>query len=146
MSAPPPRWWTSSPRSMPSRFWQQFELRSLEQWVSLRCSVSFAHAKRLVAMARALGPLPLLREKFAARAVSEDQMVEVAKARVAPVHDREAADFASVMSVAQLRKALSFLPDVPEPTRTGDGVPHGRAQKPDRTPDDEPATEGAKRP
>src|SRR5690348_10364827 len=70
-------------------FWQQFEFRSLEQWVSLRCGVSFAHAKRLVAMARALGPLPVLREKFAAGAVSEDQMVEIAKAGVTPIHDRE---------------------------------------------------------
>src|SRR5688572_15241183 len=95
---------------------EQFGFRSLEQWVSLRCGISFAHAKRLVSIARSLERLPLLRAKFAAGAVSEDQLVEVAKAGVTPFHDRDAADLAAVMTVPQLRKALSFLPDVAEPS------------------------------
>ena len=111
---------------------EQFGFRSLEQWVSLRCGISFGHAKRLVSIARGLAALPLVREQFAAGAVSEDQMVEIAKAGVTAFHDRDAADFAASMTVPQLRKALSFLPDVPATDAAAD------AEQPDPAPDDEP--------
>jgi hypothetical protein len=92
--------------------WQRFGFRSLELFVSLRCGVSFAHAKRLVATARGLEALPLVRAGFAAGAVSEDQVFAIAQAGVTGFHDRDAALLAGSMTVAQLRKALSFLPRV----------------------------------
>jgi len=123
------------------RLWERCGYPSLAQWVALRCGVSAAHAKRLIAIAETLEALPLVREQFAAGKISEDHVVEIARAGVTAFHDHDAAGFSSEMTVGQLRKALSFLPAAPDrapepepspskPVRRGDQdwlrVGHGR--------------------
>ena len=115
-----------------TRLWAKCGYPTLQQWVALRCGISSAHAKRLIAMAEALDGLPQVRERFTAGAVSEDHVHEITKAGVTAFHDDEAAGLAEQMTVGQLRKALSFLPAAPDRP-----IPEPPAEPPDRPPERE---------
>src|SRR5690606_21753205 len=81
----------------------------------------------------------LVRERFLTGAISEDHALEIARAGVSPFSDHDAADFAAVMTVTQLRKALSFLPPDDPTTTTGDtdaGQPADTNDTPSSNPDD----------
>lgn len=113
--------------------WVGWGITSPEHWVALRCGVSPSRARRLVAAARRLADLPQVRAAFAAGEITEDHVAEIARARVRPVHDDQAAGLAKVATVTQLRRGLSGLPS-PEP----DGPPEATTEA-SAEPNDQPS-------
>jgi len=85
--------------------WEGWGIRSVHHWVTLHCGVSSAHAHQLVASARRLSELPETRARFAAGALSADQVAVIA--RSAPAYaDAEVAELATHTAVPQLRSVL----------------------------------------
>ena len=98
-----------------SGWWEGWGIRSLEHWVTWRCGVSWPHARRLVGLARALPELPAVRGVFGAGSLSEDQAVVVAR-HATPATDAAAAELAPWLTVPQLGRAMSCIPQpAPEP-------------------------------
>ncbi|MGH9177286.1 MAG: DUF222 domain-containing protein [Acidimicrobiales bacterium] len=96
--------------------WQGWGINSPEQWVALRGAMSAGRARRLVAMARALGDLPATGAAFEEGVLSEDQ-VHLLCRYVDPPHDAEVADLARFCTVGQLLRILpSVNPSEPEAT------------------------------
>jgi hypothetical protein len=115
--------------------WEGWGIRSPEHWVTWRCGVSPARARRLVALARRVAELPESAGVFAAGSLSEDQMVEVTR-YTPPDRDAQIAELAPEMTVPQLRRVLPSLP-WPEPdsdadANAGDLAPEGPEEGPGR--------------
>ena len=89
--------------------WQGWGIRSASQWVSWKCGVSPARAKRLVLMARRLAELPETRAAFDNGELCEDQVAVVCRHAPAPF-DAEAAELARSATVVQLQRALGSYP------------------------------------
>ena len=101
--------------------WQGDGIVSPEQWVALRCGVTSARARRLVAMARALAQLPAATAAFAEGSLSENQ-ANLVCAQVDAAHDDQVTELARRCTVNQLRRILpSVAPLAPEPDPTPAG-------------------------
>lgn len=83
--------------------WQQAGIRSPAHWLAWQAGMSLKRAKRLVAIARRRGELPVTTAAFRAGSLSEDQVAEIA-AHVPAAHDEELASFAQAATVTQLHK------------------------------------------
>lgn len=103
--------------------WQGGGILSPEHWVSWRCGVSAAHARRLVAMARKLPELPGAAAAFAEGVLSEDQTSVICR-HVDAAHDAEVMEFARYCTVNQLRRVLPSVA-APEPEEADTGEPGG---------------------
>lgn len=101
--------------------WRGYGIRSVEHWAAVRFALSSGRARRLVAAAHGLATLPACRQAFAAGEITEDHVAAVVRAGVGPTHDVQALTLARHGTVAQLERALSFLPPVPP----GDADPSG---------------------
>ena len=103
--------------------WQGAGIVSPEHWVTLRCGITSARARRLVGMARALVQLPAATAAFAEGALSEDQ-ANLVCAHVDAAHDDEVTELARRCTINQLRRILpSVVPPPPEPDPTPDREP-----------------------
>ncbi len=94
--------------------WRVDGIASPEQWVTWRCGVSPARARRLVASARALADLPAVAAVFEAGSLSEDQ-VHVVGAHTDTAHDGQVAQLAPECTVNQLHRVLPTIPAQPAP-------------------------------
>ncbi|CAN5566452.1 hypothetical protein BH20ACT2_BH20ACT2_12960 [soil metagenome] len=90
--------------------WQVVGIRSPEHWVTWRCGVSPAHARRLVAAARRLAELPETRAVFASGEIGEDQVAEIVRSGAGAAQDPQVAELARYATVPQLRRVLPGLP------------------------------------
>lgn len=86
--------------------WEQWGIRSPEQWLAWQTGMSPARAKQLVDTARRSRELPVTFAAFADGELSVDQVVAVA--RYTPSHnDAEVCQLARAATVSQLRTSLS---------------------------------------
>ena len=88
--------------------WEGHGIRSPEHWLTWQTGVSPARARTLVAIARRLPELPATRAAFERGELTEDQ-VRLICAVVDPAHDEQAVEFARLMMVPQLARALRGL-------------------------------------
>jgi hypothetical protein len=103
--------------------WVGDGITSAEQWVALRCGVTSSRARRLVALARALGELPVAAGAFAQGSLSEDQVGVVCR-HVDAAHDAEVTELARRCTVGQLRRILPTVVAVePAPDPVPDRAP-----------------------
>ncbi len=112
--------------ALQSEAWHGAGIVSPEQWVGLRCGVSPAHARRLVAAARGLAELPLVQAAFAVGELTEDHVAEIVRAGTTATHDDQVVDLAREATVTQLRKGLSFVPRA-EPAARAPSAPDAPA-------------------
>jgi hypothetical protein len=96
------------------------DFRSPEHWAAIRFGLGPARARRLVAAARRLVELPVIRAAFVAGELTEDHVAEIVRAKVTPQHDAEVLNIARHATVTQLRTALSLLPPRPAPAAEPD--------------------------
>ncbi len=85
--------------------WEGWGIRSPEQWVSWKCGVSSARARKLVTMARRLPELPATRGALEAGELAEDQVGVVCR-HAPPWADAEVAELARHATVSQLSHTL----------------------------------------
>jgi hypothetical protein len=121
--------------------WQGWGIRSPEHWVTWRCGVSPARARRLVAMARARTDLPEVSGVFAAGELSEDQAAIVFR-HTPPGRDREIAGLAPLLTVPQLRHVVASLPPDDPPTADPDADSADQAAPPEPEPERREVTFG----
>jgi hypothetical protein len=100
--------------------WVGGGISSIEAWVCWKANVSKHRATGLVAIARRRGELPVCWAAFEQGRLTEDAMARIAR-RCPASRDSEVCDYALVMSIGQLTRALACLPEL------DDGTP-----KPDR--------------
>lgn len=97
--------------------WEQWGIRSPEQWLAWQTGLSPGRARQLVHTARRKADLPVTFGAFADGELSVDQVV--ALARYTPPHnDAEVCGLAKVATVAQLRATLSKYVHKVEPHPT----------------------------
>ncbi len=115
--------------------WQGVGIRSPQHWVSWKCAVSGARAKRLVAMATVLPELPACRALFLEGRLTEDHAATICKYTL-PCHDTEVAELAPECTPSQLGRALRLLP------HRRDLEPPASVAEPEPEPEPEPPAEG----
>jgi hypothetical protein len=99
-------------------WWRGDGIRSAAHWVALKCNVSLARARGLVAIAARVADLPVSVAAFEAGRLSEDSTALIC-GRCPAHNDAELADFARHATVSQLRRVLAAYPLAPLP---GDDV------------------------
>ena len=92
-------------------------LRSPEHWVGWRACVSPGRARSLVRSARSLSELPYMASLFSQGLLSEDTVATMA-GRVPTSRDTEVTELARIMTITQLRRILSCLPEKPTKDQT----------------------------
>jgi hypothetical protein len=100
-----------------SEAWGGPGLRSPEHWVGWRACVSPGRARSLVRSARSLSELPYMASLFAQGLLSEDTVATMA-GRVPTSRDTEVSELARIMTISQLRRILSCLPEKPSKDET----------------------------
>ena len=94
--------------------WEGWGIASIDHWVSWKADVSRHRALGLVAIARRRAELPVSWGFFQAGRLTEDAMVRIAR-RVPSSRDAEVAELAMMMTIPQLSRILSSLPELPDP-------------------------------
>ena len=112
--------------------WAGSGITSVESWVCWKTNVSRHRAEGLCRIARRAEDLPICWDLFVQGRLTEDAMVRIA-GKVPTSRDREVGDLALAMSIAQLTRVLSTLPELdpkPEPGQFLDS--QGRPIEPPR--------------
>lgn len=86
-----------------SELWRGFGIRSVEHWLVLKAGLSPERARQVVEVASAAEALPVTTRKLADGELSFEQVHAVARHR-GKFRDAEAAGFAAVATVPQLRR------------------------------------------
>ncbi len=99
--------------------WVGWGITSPEHWVAWHANVSKRRAQGLVQIARRRSELPTCWGLFAAGRLTEDSMVRIAR-RVPTSRDAEVASLAPGLTISQLTRVLSCLPELdPAPPAAG---------------------------
>jgi hypothetical protein len=109
--------------------WRGYGIKSVEHWLCWRAGLSPQRARQIVAVARRRAELPVTVDSLSRGELSVEQVTEVA--RYVPAHnDAEAASFAKVATVTQLRSSLSRY-RFTEPETDADDSGHESTPTPD---------------
>ena len=112
--------------------WVGWGITSPEHWVSWKANVSKHRAQGLVQIARRRGELPECWALFEAGRLTEDAMVRIAR-RVPASRDAEVAGLAANLTISQLTRILSCLPELESRAATaGPGAVHPDPHPPRR--------------
>lgn len=100
--------------ALDNELWQGWGIRSIEHWLAWQAGLSPARAKQVADIARRYQDLPETMAAFAAGELSVDQVAAVV-AHTPKHNDGEAARFAKIATVSQIRRTLSKATREPEP-------------------------------
>ncbi len=89
-----------------SEVWRGYGIRSVEHWLTLKAGLSSTRARQIVDVATAAAQLPVTVRTFADGELSFEQVHAVAQ-HPGKFRDAEAASFARVATVTQIRRTLS---------------------------------------
>jgi hypothetical protein len=103
-------------RLIDSGGWMGHGIGSVEHWVTWKADLSRHRAEGLVRIARRCDELPICWGLFRQGRLTEDAMVRIAR-RVPADRDREVAELAPALTIAQLTRVLACLPEIPDPDR-----------------------------